>query len=69
MSNIHFHLKQLCDACNAHNLDRVMNHFTDDWVLEMPRGNQPWGSRFDGARRCRGSTTLAPDPGIGGPYL
>ena len=53
MSNIHLRLKQLCDAFNAHVLDRIMKHFADDCVLEMPRGNQPWGSRFDGKDKVR----------------
>ena len=53
MANIHLHLKQLCDAFNAHDLDRIINHFADDCVLEMPRGNQPWGSRFDGKDKVR----------------
>ena len=53
MANIHLHLKQLCDAFNVHDLDRIMNHFADDCVLEMPRGNQPWESRFDGKDKVR----------------
>jgi len=53
MSNIHLRLKQLCDAFNAHDLDRIMNYFADDCVLEMPRGNQPWGSRIDGKDQVR----------------
>lgn len=41
-------LKQLCDAFNAHDLDRVMSFFADDCMLEMPRGAKPWGARFEG---------------------
>ena len=41
-------LKELCEAFNAHDLDRVMTYFSDDCVLEMPRGSGPWGSRFEG---------------------
>jgi hypothetical protein len=48
MSQIRARLTHLCDAFNAHDLDRIMNHFADDCVLEMPRGDQPWGSRFAG---------------------
>jgi ketosteroid isomerase-like protein len=48
MSDIRLSLKQLCDAFNAHDLDRIMSNFADDCVLEMPRGNQPWGSRLEG---------------------
>jgi ketosteroid isomerase-like protein len=53
MSDIRLTLQQLCDAFNAHDLDRIMSHFSDDCVLEMPRGDQPWGSRFVGKDRVR----------------
>ena len=46
-------LKELCEAFNAHDLDRVMAYFSDDCVLEMPRGSRPWGSRFEGKRNVR----------------
>src|SRR5690606_2406359 len=46
-------LRRLCDAFNAHDLDRVMSLFADDCVLEMPRGDQPWGSRFEGRENVR----------------
>ena len=46
-------LKELCDAFNAHDLDRIMAVFSDDCVLEMPRGNKPWGSRFEGKQDVR----------------
>ena len=46
-------LKELCEAFNAHDLDRIMTFFSDDCVLEMPRGNDPWGSRFEGNRKVR----------------
>jgi ketosteroid isomerase-like protein len=41
-------LQDLVAAFNAHDLDRIMTFFTDDCVLEMPRGPQPWGTRFEG---------------------
>jgi hypothetical protein len=41
-------LKELCEAFNAHDLDRIMTFFSDDCALEMPRGKEPWGSRFEG---------------------
>ena len=53
MSNIRQNLKRLCDAFNAHDLDRIMDHFADDCVLEMPRGSQPWGARFEGKENVR----------------
>jgi ketosteroid isomerase-like protein len=46
-------LKGLCDAFNAHDLDRIMTFFADDCVLEMPRGGEPWGSRFEGKNSVR----------------
>jgi ketosteroid isomerase-like protein len=46
-------LIELCDAFNAHDLDRIMARFADDCVLEMPRGKSPWGSRFEGKANVR----------------
>jgi ketosteroid isomerase-like protein len=46
-------LGSLCDAFNAHDLDRIMSHFADDCVLEMPRGPNPWGSRLEGKPQVR----------------
>ncbi len=46
-------LVALCDAFNAHDLDRVMAFFSEDCVLEMPRGDKPWGSRFQGKGKVR----------------
>jgi ketosteroid isomerase-like protein len=41
-------LRDLVDAFNAHDLDRIMAFFTGDCVLETPRGSDPWGTRFTG---------------------
>ena len=46
-------LTELCNAFNAHDLDRIMVLFADDCVLEMPRGSMPWGARFEGKRNVR----------------
>ena len=46
-------LTELSEAFNAHDLDRIMTFFSDDCILEMPRGNQPWGARFEGRRNVR----------------
>ncbi len=46
-------LAELCEAFNAHDLDRIMALFAADCVLEMPRGSKPWGSRFEGKRDVR----------------
>ena len=46
-------LTQFLAAFNAHDLDRIMVCFADDCVLEMPRGAQPWGARFEGKESVR----------------
>lgn len=46
-------LKSLLEAFNRHDLDAVMAFFTDDPVLEMPRGPEPWGSRARGRDEVR----------------
>lgn len=46
-------LIELCDAFNAHDLDRIMALFAEDCVLEMPRGGEPWGARFEGKASVR----------------
>jgi len=46
-------LTSLADAFNAHDLDRVMSHFADDCVLDMPRGPHPWGARSQGKANVR----------------
>ena len=53
MTDINLALQQLCDAFNKHDLDKIMSHFADDCVLEMPRGSQPWGSRSEGRENVR----------------
>lgn len=59
-------LVELCEAFNAHDLDRIMALFSDDCVLEMPRGDKPWGSRFEGKRDVRAAlaTRLAGLPDV-----
>ncbi|MDB5506398.1 MAG: ketosteroid isomerase [Devosia sp.] len=32
-------LMELCAAFNAHDLDRIMEHFSKDCTLEMPWGD------------------------------
>jgi ketosteroid isomerase-like protein len=46
-------LEEICAAFNAHDLDRIMTFFAEDCVLEMPRGNKPWGDRFEGKAKVR----------------
>jgi len=46
-------LKAVLDAFNKHDLDRIMSFFSADCVLEMPRGRDPWGSRYVGLDAVR----------------
>ena len=46
-------LRALVEAFNDHDLDRIMVFFTDDCVLETPRGSEPWGTRFAGMAEVR----------------
>ncbi|RYY10122.1 MAG: nuclear transport factor 2 family protein [Chitinophagaceae bacterium] len=39
-------LKQLLVAFNEHDIDGIMDFFTDDCTLDMPRGTDPWGTRY-----------------------
>ncbi len=46
-------LHGLADAFNAHDLDLIMSYFAEDAVMDMPRGRDPWGSRFIGKSAVR----------------
>lgn len=46
-------LLELCAEFNAHDLDRIMEHFAEDSSLDMPRGKDPWGTRFVGKDAIR----------------
>ena len=46
-------LRGLLEAFNAHHLDRIMGDFTEDCLLETPRGADPWGTRFSGRAAVR----------------
>jgi ketosteroid isomerase-like protein len=46
-------LRDLLAAFNAHDLDRIMSFFADDCVLEMPRGSDPHGTRYEGKPAVR----------------
>ena len=46
-------LDALLDAFNAHDADAVMSFFTEDCVLDMPRGPAPGGRRFVGKNQVR----------------
>jgi ketosteroid isomerase-like protein len=46
-------LDALLDAFNAHDVDAIMSFFTEDCVLDMPRGPAPGGHRFVGQDAVR----------------
>ncbi len=58
-------LRSLVAAFNDHDLDRIMTFFTDDCVLETPRGPDAWGTRYTGRDAVReglaGRLTGIPD--------
>jgi ketosteroid isomerase-like protein len=41
------------DAFNAHDIDLIMSFFTDDCVLDMPRGPGPGGRHLVGKEQVR----------------
>jgi steroid delta-isomerase-like uncharacterized protein len=46
-------LEELADAFNSHDLDRIMSFFADECSLDMPRGPDPWGTRYEGKAAVR----------------
>ena len=46
-------LEAIAAAFNDHDLERIMSFFSDDCVLEMPRGPEPWGARHEGRAAVR----------------
>lgn len=46
-------LHELADAFNAHDIDGVMSCFAPDCSLDMPRGPEPHGTRFEGFEQVR----------------
>jgi ketosteroid isomerase-like protein len=46
-------LQAFLDAFNAHDVDAIMSFFTEDCVLEMPRGPAPGGRRLVGKEQVR----------------
>jgi ketosteroid isomerase-like protein len=46
-------LKQILEAFNRHDLDAIMEFFSDDCSFDFPRGNEPWGQRFIGKSEVR----------------
>lgn len=46
-------LTEILEAFNRHDLDAIMSFFADDCTFDMPRGPDPWGTRFVGKDRVR----------------
>ena len=46
-------LKQLLQAFNKHDLDAIMNFFSEDCSLDFPKGTERWGQRFTGKTAVR----------------
>lgn len=46
-------MERVLDAFNRHDLDAIMAFFADDATLDMPRGADPWGSRYVGKAAVR----------------
>lgn len=46
-------LEGLAEAFNAHDIDRVMSFFAPDCSLDMPRGPEPHGARFQGIEQVK----------------
>ena len=46
-------LKQILAAFNRHDLDAIMEFFSDDCSFDFPRGPESWGQRFIGKAEVR----------------
>ena len=46
-------LEAVLDAFNAHDVDAILAFFTEDCVLDMPRGPAPGGLRLVGKEQVR----------------
>ena len=46
-------LQAFLAAFNRHDLDAIMEFFADDCEFCMPRGKEPWGTRFVGKAAVR----------------
>jgi steroid delta-isomerase-like uncharacterized protein len=46
-------LRQILDAFNRHDLDAIMEFFSEDCSFDFPRGPESWGQRFIGKAKVR----------------
>ena len=46
-------LKEVTEAFNRHDLNAIMQFFAEDCSMDLPRGSDPWGTRFVGKAEVR----------------
>ncbi|MGZ5191623.1 MAG: nuclear transport factor 2 family protein [Flavisolibacter sp.] len=46
-------LNKIADAFNRHDLDAIMEFFSEDYSFVFPKGPEPWGQRFIGKAQVR----------------
>lgn len=46
-------LKEILEAFNRHDLNAIMEFFSDDCSVDLPRGPEAWGQRFIGKAQVR----------------
>ncbi len=46
-------MQKVLDAFNRHDLDAIMEFFTEDCSFDFPRGPEPYGQRFIGKAQVR----------------
>jgi len=46
-------LKQFVEAFNRHDVDAIMEFFSEDCSMDSPRGPNPWGTRLIGKEQVR----------------
>jgi len=46
-------LKKILEAFNQHDLDAIMEYFSDDCSFDFPRGPESYGQRFTGKAQVR----------------
>ena len=46
-------MEEVLDAFNRHDLDAIMEYFSEDCSFDFPRGPEPWGQRFIGKEQVR----------------
>ena len=44
---------EITEDFNRHDVDAVVNHFADDGIFLLARGDKPWGRRLEGKAEIR----------------